>query len=70
MERRIAASVEIEEAIEAVLLEGLDDPDHLAELGRACYERTPDARGSRNGHRPKRVQTAEGEITIAVPPSP
>jgi hypothetical protein len=36
-------------------------------LGRARYERTPDARGSRNGHRPKRVQTAEGEITIAMP---
>jgi len=36
-------------------------------LGRARYERTPDARGSRNGTRPRRVQTAEGEITVAVP---
>lgn len=36
-------------------------------LGRARYERTPEARGSRNGTRPRRVQTAEGEITIAVP---
>jgi transposase-like protein len=31
-------------------------------LGRARYERAPEASGSRNGHRPRRVQTAEGEI--------
>jgi len=88
VERRIAPSTAIEEAIEAVLLEGLDDPDRLAELGRlgarliiqravedevtaflkrARYERTPQATGSRNGHRPRRVQTAEGELTIAMP---
>lgn len=88
MERRIAPSTRIEEAIEEVLLGGLDDPDRLAELGRlgaqlvlqravdeevtaflgrARYERTPGATGSRNGHRPRRVQTAEGEISIAVP---
>jgi transposase-like protein len=36
-------------------------------LGRLRYERTPDAAGSRNGHRPKRVQTAEGEIIVAMP---
>ena len=36
-------------------------------LGRARYARTPEAAGSRNGHRPRRVQTAEGEITIAMP---
>ena len=36
-------------------------------LGRARYERTPDAAGSRNGSRPRRVQTAEGEIIVAVP---
>ncbi len=36
-------------------------------LGRARYERTEMAAGSRNGHRPRRIQTAEGEITIAVP---
>ena len=36
-------------------------------LGRARYERTPAANGSRNGSRPRRVQTAEGEIVIAVP---
>ncbi len=36
-------------------------------LGHARYARTPEAAGSRNGHRPRRVQTAEGEITIAMP---
>jgi transposase-like protein len=88
VERRIAPSARIEEAIEEVLLGALDDPDRLTELGRlggqlvlqraveeevkaflgrARYERTPDARGSRNGHRPKRIQTAEGELVIAMP---
>ena len=88
MERRIAPSVQIEAAIEAALLNGLDDPDRLSELGRlgarlvlhravedevtaflgrARYERTPEAAGSRNGHRPRRIQTAEGEIMIAMP---
>jgi putative transposase len=86
--RRIAPSARIEEAIEVLLLDGLDHPDRLAELGRlgaqlvlqravedevsaflsrARYERTPDARGSRNGHRPRRIQSAEGEIRIAMP---
>ena len=36
-------------------------------LGRARFERTPAARGSRNGHRSKQIATAEGPITIAVP---
>ena len=88
MERRIAPSVQIEAAIEAVLLGGISGPDHLSQLGRlgaqlvlqravedevavflqrARYERTPDAAGSRNGSRPRRVQTAEGEIIVAVP---
>ena len=88
MERRIAPSTKIEEAIEEVLLGGFDDADRLTELGRlgaqlvlhraveeevtaflgrARYERTLEARGSRNGTRPRRVQTAEGEIVIAVP---
>lgn len=35
--------------------------------GRARYERTPQARGQRNGVRPKRVQTAEGELEVQVP---
>lgn len=88
MERRIAPSTRIEEAIEQVLLDGIGGPDQLSQLGRlgaqlvlqraaedeveaflgrARYARTPEAAGSRNGHRPRRVQTAEGEITIAMP---
>ena len=88
MDRRIAPSARIEDAIERVLLEGLDDPDALSQigrlgaqlvlqravenelavfLGRARYERTDSATGSRNGHRPRRIQTAEGELAIAMP---
>ena len=88
MDQRIAPSVQIEAAIEAVLTGGLADPDALSTLGRlgaqlvlqravedevaaflrrARYERTSDAAGSRNGSRPRRVQTAEGEITINMP---
>jgi len=36
-------------------------------LKRARYERTAEARGARNGQRPRRIQTAEGEITVAMP---
>ena len=36
-------------------------------LGRARYERSPSARGWRNGVRPRRVQTGEGELVIEVP---
>jgi putative transposase len=88
VERRIAPSVQIEAAIEAVLLGGISGPDQLSQLGRlgaqlilqravedeleaflsrARYERTPAAAGSRNGTRPRRIQTAEGEIAIAMP---
>ncbi len=72
MERRIAPSTRIEEAIEQVLLDGISGPDELSQLGRlgaqlilqravedelaaflgrARYERIPEAAGSRNGHR-------------------
>ena len=88
MDRRIAPSVQIEAAIEAVLVNGFEEPDRLSELGRlgarlvlqravedeveaflgrARYERTETATGSRNGHRPRRIQTAEGELLIAMP---
>lgn len=88
MDQRVAPSVQIEAAIEAVLAGGLGDPDALSQLGRlgtqlvlqraveeevtaflhrARYERTAEAAGSRNGHRPRRVQTAEGELTVAMP---
>ncbi len=36
-------------------------------LGRARYERTEEARGSRNGVRPRRLQTAEGELELQMP---
>jgi putative transposase len=37
-------------------------------LGRARYERRPDAPpGKRNGFRPRRVQAAEGELTVEIP---
>jgi transposase-like protein len=35
-------------------------------LHRARYERTAEAKGSRNGTRPKPIQTAEGELSIAM----
>src|SRR3979411_1136244 len=43
------------------------DEEVAAFLGRARYERTPMATGSRNGTRPKPIQSAEGEISIAMP---
>ena len=49
-----------------VLQRAVED-EVAAFLRRSRYERTPDAAGSRNGSRPRRVQTAEGEITVAVP---
>jgi putative transposase len=49
-----------------VLQRAVED-EVTAFLGRACYERTAAASGSRNGNRPKPIQTAEGEITIAMP---
>jgi transposase-like protein len=37
-------------------------------LGRARYERRPDGpSGKRNGFRPRRVQTGEGELRIEIP---
>src|SRR6266496_5114288 len=36
-------------------------------LGRARYQRTPEAAGSRNGTRTKSIQTAEGEISGDMP---
>src|SRR6202051_5387003 len=38
-------------------------------LGRARYERRPEyQRGLRNGFRPRRMQTGEGELEAGVPP--
>jgi len=36
-------------------------------LARARYERRPDARGWRNGVRPRRLQTGEGELLVQMP---
>jgi transposase-like protein len=37
-------------------------------LGRARYERRPEAPpGLRNGYRPRRVQTADGELAVEIP---
>jgi putative transposase len=49
-----------------VLQRAVED-EVTAFLGRARYERTSSASGSRNGNRLKPIQTAEGEITIGMP---
>jgi transposase-like protein len=49
-----------------VLQRAVED-EVTAFLGRARYERTSAAAGSRNGSRNKPIQTAEGEISIAMP---
>jgi transposase-like protein len=55
---RLGARLVLQRAVEAEV---------TAFLGRARYERTAEAKGSRNGTRPKSIQTAEGEISIAMP---
>ena len=50
-----------------LVLQRAVDEEVAAFLGRARYQRTPTATGSRNGMRPKPIQTAEGEISIAMP---
>jgi len=49
-----------------VLQRAVED-EVTAFLGRARYQRTPEAAGSRNGTRPKAIQTAEGEISVDMP---
>src|SRR2546421_12231455 len=56
---RLGARLIIQRAVE-------DEFD--AWLGRARYERRPEAPpGLRNGFRPRRVQTAEGELSVEIP---
>src|ERR687884_1659031 len=50
-----------------LVLQRAVEEEVTAFLGRARYERTAAAKGSRNGTRPKAIQTAEGEISIAMP---
>src|ERR671939_101357 len=49
-----------------VLQRAVED-EVAAFLQRARYERTAEAKGWRNGTRPKPIQTAEGELSIAMP---
>jgi transposase-like protein len=55
---RLGAQLVIQRAVEEEVSEF---------LARARYERTPFARGWRNGVRPRRLQTGEGELVIEVP---
>jgi putative transposase len=55
---RLGAQLIIQRAVEE---------EASAFLRRAYYERSPNARGYRNGVRPRRVQTAEGELVVEVP---
>jgi transposase-like protein len=56
---RLGARLIIQRAVE-------DEFD--AWLGRARYERRPEAPpGLRNGYRPRRLQTAEGELAVEIP---
>ena len=50
-----------------LVLQRAIDEEVAAFLGRARYQRTPEAAGSRNGTRPKSIQTAEGEIKVDMP---
>jgi transposase-like protein len=50
-----------------LVLQRAVEEEVAAFLGRARYERAPEAKGSRNGTRPKAIQTAEGELSIAMP---
>ena len=49
-----------------VLQRGIEE-EVGAFLQRVRYQRTAEARGSRNGNRAKRVMTAEGELELQVP---
>jgi len=49
-----------------VLQRAVED-EVTAFLGRPRYQRTAEATGSRNGTRPKPVQTGEGELSIDMP---
>ena len=50
-----------------LVLQRAVDEEVAAFLGRARYQRTPTATGSRNGTRLIPMQTAEGEISMAMP---
>src|SRR5260221_9652354 len=56
--RRLGARLVLQRAVE---------DEVTAFLGRARYQRTPEASGSRNGTRPQRDQPAQGEISVDMP---
>jgi len=55
---RLGAQLIIQRAVE---------DEVAAFLGRARYAREPEARGWRNGHRPRQIHTAEGPLSVEVP---
>ena len=51
-----------------LIIERAVEDEFDAWLGRARYERRPDyQRGLRNGFRPRRVQTLDGELQVEIP---
>jgi hypothetical protein len=51
-----------------LIIQRAGEDEFDAWLGRARYERRPEAPpGSRNGFRPRRVQTGEGELAVEMP---
>jgi transposase-like protein len=50
-----------------LVLQRAVDEEVAAALGRARYQRTPTATGSRTGTRPKPIQAAEGTFSIGMP---
>src|SRR6266576_2312832 len=67
--RTVPPSAEIQASIDKLLGSGLVEDEFDEWLGRARYERSrPEyQRGLRNGFRPRRVQTAEGELEVEIP---
>src|ERR671914_2674307 len=49
------------------LIEELLEEELEAALGRGRYERGPAAKGHRNGHRDRRLDTTFGPLVLAVP---
>jgi hypothetical protein len=56
------------EAWRALIIQRAVEEEFHARLGSARYERRPEAPpGLRNGFRPRRVQTAERELSVEIP---
>ncbi len=48
-------------------IEGLLEEEVAAALGRARYDRVPEAKGYRNGHRDRQLLGTFGPVTVSVP---